>query len=58
MLKNTKELYGIRLAASDGDIGHVKDFSFDEARLGGTKAASWHPDATGLRGILVRNPIG
>jgi hypothetical protein len=30
MLKNTKELYGIRLAATDGDIGHVKDFYFDD----------------------------
>jgi hypothetical protein len=30
MLKNTKGLYGIRLAASDGDIGHVKDFYFDD----------------------------
>jgi hypothetical protein len=30
MLKNTKELYGTRLAASDGDIGHVKDFYFDD----------------------------
>jgi hypothetical protein len=30
MLKTTKELYGLRLAASDGDIGHVKDFYFDD----------------------------
>jgi hypothetical protein len=30
MLKNTKELYGSRLAALDGDIGHVKDFYFDD----------------------------
>jgi len=30
MLYNTKELYGNKLAASDGDIGHVKDFYFDD----------------------------
>jgi len=30
MLLNTKELYGHTLAASDGDIGEVKDFYFDD----------------------------
>ena len=30
MLQNIKELYGIKLAASDGEIGHVKDFYFDD----------------------------
>lgn len=30
MLQNIKELYGHKLAASDGDIGHVKDFYFDD----------------------------
>ena len=30
MLQNLKELYGRKLAASDGDIGHVKDFYFDD----------------------------
>jgi len=30
MLQNTKELYGNKLAASDGDIGQVKDFYFDD----------------------------
>ncbi|MEO6994009.1 MAG: PRC-barrel domain-containing protein [Lacunisphaera sp.] len=30
MLQNIKELYGDRLAASDGEIGHVKDFYFDD----------------------------
>lgn len=30
MLKNTKELYGTKLAASDGQIGHVMDFYFDD----------------------------
>jgi uncharacterized protein YrrD len=30
MLKNTKDLYGNRLDALDGDIGQVKDFYFDD----------------------------
>ena len=30
MLQNLKELYGNKLAALDGDIGHVKDFYFDD----------------------------
>jgi PRC-barrel domain len=30
MLQSIKELYGKKLGASDGDIGHVKDFYFDD----------------------------
>jgi hypothetical protein len=30
MLQSTKQLYGEKLGASDGDIGHVKDFYFDD----------------------------
>jgi hypothetical protein len=30
MLQYTNALYGNKLAASDGDIGHVKDFYFDD----------------------------
>ncbi len=30
MLHNIKKLYGHKLAAADGDIGHVKDFYFDD----------------------------
>ncbi len=30
MLQNTKELYGHKLSAIDGKIGHVKDFYFDD----------------------------
>lgn len=30
MLQNTKDLYGHKLAALDGKIGHVKDFYFDD----------------------------
>ncbi len=31
MLRSIKQLYGDKLAASDGDIGHIKDFYFDDA---------------------------
>jgi sporulation protein YlmC with PRC-barrel domain len=30
MLRSIKELYGKRLGSSDGDVGHVKDFYFDD----------------------------
>src|ERR1035437_2504074 len=30
MLKSIKQLYGNKLGASDGEIGHVKDFYFDD----------------------------
>ncbi len=30
MLRSLKALYGDKLGASDGDIGHVKDFYFDD----------------------------
>jgi hypothetical protein len=30
MLQNIKQLYGEKLSASDGEIGHVKDFYFDD----------------------------
>ena len=30
MLQNIRQLYGNKLAASDGDLGHVKDFYFDD----------------------------
>jgi hypothetical protein len=30
MLQNIKDLYGSKLAAADGAIGHVKDFYFDD----------------------------
>ena len=32
MLQNTKELYGHQLAASDGEIGLIQDFYFDDHR--------------------------
>ncbi len=30
MVRNIKQLYGDKLGASDGEIGHVKDFYFDD----------------------------
>src|SRR5476651_2346964 len=30
MLRSLKKLYGDKLGASDGDLGHVKDFYFDD----------------------------
>jgi uncharacterized protein YrrD len=32
MLRSIKQLYGEKLRASDGDVGHVKDFYFDDRR--------------------------
>src|SRR6202142_4795417 len=32
MLRSVKQLYGDKLGASDGEIGHVKDFYFDDAK--------------------------
>jgi hypothetical protein len=32
MLQNIKDLYGIKLAATDGEIGKIKDFYFDDQR--------------------------
>jgi len=32
MLRSVKQLYGDKLGASDGEIGHVKDFYFDDQR--------------------------
>jgi hypothetical protein len=29
-LESTKDLYGDRIAAMDGDIGHIRDFYFDD----------------------------
>ena len=32
MLRSIKQLYEEKLRASDGDIGHVKDFYFDDQK--------------------------
>jgi len=34
MLQSLKQLYGNKLGASDGDLGHVKDFYFDDQNWG------------------------
>ena len=30
MLRSIKQMYGDKLGATDGEIGHVKDFYFDD----------------------------
>ena len=32
MLRSIKELYGKKLGTSDGEIGHVRDFYFDDQK--------------------------
>ncbi len=34
MLRSVKQLYGDSLRASDGDIGHIRDFYFDDQKWG------------------------
>jgi hypothetical protein len=34
MLRSLRQLYGKKLGASDGDIGHVKDFYFNDQQWG------------------------
>ncbi len=57
-LQNTRDLYGDKLAALDGDIGEVKDFYFDDKNwvirylVAGTgrwvtSAASWWTSGAG-----------
>lgn len=41
MLQNIKELYGAKITASVGEIGHVKDFYFDD-RSGDTRPGRRH----------------
>jgi hypothetical protein len=43
MLRSLRQLYGKKLGASDGDIGHVKDFYFN--------------DDNGLSAMLSRTPV-
>jgi hypothetical protein len=48
MLNSIKQLYGDKLGATDGDIGHVKDFYFDDRnwaiRYLVADTGSWLPD--------------
>lgn len=47
MLRSLKQLYGIQLGATDGGIGHVKDFYFDDRnwaiRYLAVDTGSWLP---------------
>jgi len=59
MLRRIGELYGYRLGASDGDIGHVKDFYFDDRnwaiRYVVADTGSWLPS----RQVLISpHPLG
>jgi hypothetical protein len=59
MLQNIKELYGNKLAALDGDIGHVKDFYFDDktwvVRYAVADTGSW---LTGRQVLLSPHAFG
>src|SRR4029079_19349313 len=56
MLRSIKQLYGNKLGASDGEIGHVKDFYFDEqnwaVRYLVADTGSWLPG----RQVLISPP--
>ena len=59
MLQNIKQLYGKKLGASDGDIGHVKDFYFDDqtwaVRYLVADTGSW---LSGRQVLLTHHAIG
>src|ERR1017187_9188416 len=59
MLQNINELYGNKIAASDGDIGHVKDFYFDDKtwmiRYLVVNTGSW---MTGRHVLISRHAFG
>jgi sporulation protein YlmC with PRC-barrel domain len=59
MLRSIKRLYGNKLGASDGDIGHVKDFYFDDQnwaiRYLIADTGSWLP---GRRVLLTPHAFG
>ena len=59
MLKSIRQLYGKRLGASDGEIGHVKDFYFDDqnwaVRYVVADTGSW---LTGIQVLLSPHAFG
>jgi len=59
MLRSIKQLYGDRLGASDGEIGHITDFYFDEQnwaiRYLVVDTGSWLP---GRRVLIVPHAMG
>ena len=61
MLQSVKQLFGSRLGASDGDIGHVKDFYFDDRswaiRYVIADTGNWLPGRQVLISPLAVGPI-
>jgi hypothetical protein len=59
MLRSIKQLYGDKLGASDGEIGHVKDFYFDDrnwaVRYVVADTCSWLP---GRRVLISPHSLG
>ena len=59
MLRSIKQLYGDKLGASDGEIGRVKDFYFDDKhwaiRYVVADTGSWMPGRLVL--ICKRRPV-
>ena len=59
MLQSIKQLYGEKLGASDGEIGHVKDFYLDDrnwaVRYLVADTGTWLP---GRRVLLSPHAIG
>jgi hypothetical protein len=59
MLQSIKQLYGNKLGASDGEIGHVKDFYFDDqnwaVRYVVADTGSWLP---GRQVLISPHPFG
>jgi sporulation protein YlmC with PRC-barrel domain len=59
MLQDIKQLYGKKLGATDGDVGHVKDFYFDDntwtIRYLVADTGSWLP---GRQVLLTRHALG
>ena len=59
MLKSIRQLYGKKLGASDGEIGHVKDFYFDDqswaVRYVVADTGSW---LTGIQVLITPHAFG
>jgi hypothetical protein len=59
MRQNLKDLYGMKLTALDGDIGHVKDFFFDaKAWVFRCLVADTGPWLAGRLVLLSPRPFG
>ena len=53
MIQSIKQLYGDKLAATDGEIGAVKDFYFDDQTLGGPLSGGGHGSWLTGRQVLI-----